>query len=304
MSFWQTLQMTLTQLRHFVALAELGSFVQASGALFVTQPALSRSIRALEDELGGALFDRLGRRIALTPFGQEILKRARRLVSDAGDLKRAGDGLLAGLIGKVRIGLGSAPGALFTSPLMQHMALHHPRLQVHVSRGNTAVLVNELREQRLDAAIVDVRSMSPSSELELAHVFELGAGFLARPGHPLIRAGRAFTLAELKAYPIASTPLSDEVARMLVADYGPEANPDDMVTLRCDETLHLLDLARSADVIVLTVKAVAGDLVELNVMPRLTATARFGLVTLSGRQEAPALRIVRELLATWAKQLA
>ena len=295
--------MTLTQLRHFVALADLGSFVQASGALFLTQPALSRSIHALEEELGGALFDRVGRRITLTPFGHEILKRARRLVSDANDLKMAGKGLHAGLIGRLRIGLSSAPGALFSTPLMQHLAEHHPRLQVHVSRGSTKVLLTELREQRLDAAIVDIRSMSPSSDLQVTHVFDLAAGFLARPGHPLVRAGRAVTLSEIKAYPIASTPLSDEVGRRLVADYGPEANPDDMVTLQCDETLSILDLARRTDVIVLTVKAVAGDLMEIRVIPPLSATARFGLVTLAGRHEAPALRPVRHLMAEWGQKL-
>lgn len=304
MSFWQTFGVTLAQLRHFVVLADRGSFVQASAALFLTQPALSRSIQALEEELGGSLFDRLGRRIALTPFGQEVLKRARRLVSDAEDLKTVGKGLHAGLIGRLRIGLSSAPGALFSTPLMQHMAEHHPRLQVHVSRGSTGVLLNELREQRLDAAIVDIRSMAPSAELELAQVFDLRAGFLARPEHPLVRAGSAVTLSRMKAYPIASTPLSDEVARLLVADYGPEANPDDLITLRCDETASILELARRIDVIVLTVIAVAGDLVELEVLPPLKATARFGLITLAGRHQAPALEPVRELLAGWAGQLA
>ena len=148
--------MTLVQLRHFVVLVDKGSFVQASAALFITQPALTRSIRGLEDELGGALFDRLGRRIALTPFGSEALIRARRLVSDAEALKQTGKGLHAGLIGKLRVGLSSAPGALLSSPLMLHMAEHHPRLQVEISRGNTAVLLDALREQHLDAAIVDI----------------------------------------------------------------------------------------------------------------------------------------------------
>ena len=94
--------MTLVQLRHFVLLAELGSFARASRALFLTQPALSRSVRALEDDLGGPLFDRLGRRIALTPFGHEILQRAQRLISDADALKQAGKGMHAGLLGKLR----------------------------------------------------------------------------------------------------------------------------------------------------------------------------------------------------------
>ncbi len=291
--------MTLVQLRHFVVLAESGSYVQASKALFLTQPALTRSIQGLEGELGGALFDRLGRRIALTPFGAEVLQRAQRLVSDADALKQAGKGLHAGLIGKLRIGLSSAPGALLSTPLMLYMAQHHPRLKLQIARGHTDVLLHALREQHLDAAIVDIRAMRPSADLQTAHVFEFGAGFLVRPDHPLTRTGRASTLQDVMDYPVASTPLSDEVARMLMARYGSQANPDDLVTLRCDETLSLVEVVRRSDAIVLTVNAVAADLVRLDMRPELDATARFGLVTLSRRQEAPALRILREQLPNW-----
>lgn len=293
--------MTLVQLRHFVVLADVGSFVQASALLFLTQPALTRSIQALEDELGGALFDRVGRRIALTPFGREALGRAQRLVSDADALKQAGKGLHAGLIGKLRLGLSSGPGALLSTPLLLHMAEHHPRLQVQISRGHTDVLLHALREQQLDGAVVDIRAMRPSSDLKVDLSFELGAGFLARRDHPLAQRGRAVSLDDVMAYPVASTPLSDEVARLLMARYGPQANPDDLVTLRCDETMSIVDVARRSNAIVLTVTAVAADLVRLDVEPALNATARFGLVTLAHRQEAPALRILREQLPVWVR---
>lgn len=295
--------MTLVQLRHFVVLADVGSFVQASAALFLTQPALTRSIHALEEELGGALFDRLGRRISLTPFGDEVLTRARRLVSDAEALKHAGQGLHAGLIGQLRVGLSSAPGALLSTPLMLHMAQHHPRLQVQISRGKTAVLLNALREQQLDAAIVDIRDMRPSAELRVSLDFELSAGFLARPDHPLAQRGGPLGIEDVMAYPVASTPLSDEVARILIARYGPQSNPDDMVTLRSDETMSIVDVARRSNAIVLTVNAAAVDLIRLDVSPSLNATARFGLVTLAKRQEAPALRILRQQLPGWIDAL-
>lgn len=294
--------MTLVQLRHFVLLADKGSFVQAAAALFLTQPALTRSIQSLEDELGGALFDRLGRRIALTPFGREVLQRARRLVADAESLKQTGRGLHAGLIGTLRIGLSSGPGALLSTPLMLHMAGHHPKLQLQISRGNTGVLIDALREQQLDALVVDVRSMRPSTDLQVSQVFELPAGFLVRPDHPLIRSGQPVGIDEVLAYPIASTPLSDEVARTLIGRYGPQANPDDMVTLRSDETLNLVEVARRSDAIVLTANAAAEGLVPLPMAPALDATARFGLVALGQRQEAPALRILREWLAGWLVQ--
>ncbi|MGS5087827.1 LysR family transcriptional regulator [Hydrogenophaga sp. A37] len=291
--------MTLVQLRHFVVLAELGTFVQASKALYLTQPALTRSIQALEDELGGRLFDRLGRRIALTPFGHEVLQRARRLVSDAEALKQTGKGLHAGLIGTLRVGLSSAPGALLSTPLMLHMAEQHPKLQLQISRGNTGVLIDALREQLLDAAVVDVRSVRPSADLQIAMTFELGAGFLVRPDHPLVQRGWAVTLDDVLAYPVASTPLSDEVARLLIGRYGPQANPDDLVTLRCDETLSIVEVARRSHAIVLTADVAAQGLVRLDMTPQLDATARFGLVTLAQREEAPALRILREQLPTW-----
>jgi DNA-binding transcriptional LysR family regulator len=294
--------MTLVQLRHFVVLAELASFVQASKALYVTQPALTRSIQALEDELGGRLFDRLGRRIALTPLGIEALQRARRLVADAEALKQTGKGLHAGLMGTLRIGLSSGPGALLSAPLMLHMAEHHPKLHLQISRGNTAVLIDELRDQHLDAAVVDVRSLRPAADLQVAHTFELAAGFLVRPGHPLAQRGQPVGIDEVLAFPVASTPLSDEVARLLISRYGPQANPDNMVTLRSDETLTIVEVARRGNAIVLTANAAAQGLVPLDLAPPLDATARFGLVTLGQRQEAPALRILREWLTHWVVQ--
>lgn len=295
--------MTLVQLRHFVVLAERSSFVQASKTLHLTQPALTRSIQALEDELGGRLFDRLGRRIALTPFGHEVLQRARRLVADAEALRQTGKGLHAGLIGSLRVGLSSGPGALLSTPLMLHMAEHHPRLHLQISRGNTGVLIDALREQLLDAVVVDVRSVRPSADLLITLTFELAAGFLARPDHPLVQRGEPVSIDEVMAYPVASTPLSDEVARLLIARYGPQANPDDMVTLRCDETLSIVEVARRSHAVVLTADAAAEGLVRLDLAPPLDATARFGLVTLAQREEAPALRLLRERLPLWTHAL-
>jgi DNA-binding transcriptional LysR family regulator len=291
--------MTLVQLKHFVVLAEQGSYVQAARMLFLTQPALSRSILALEDELGGRLFDRIGRSIGLTPFGREALNRARRLVADAEDLKQIGTILHAGLSGQLRIGLSSGPGALLSVPLLLHMTEHHPQVHLQISRGNTDVLVHELREHRLDALVADVRSIRPSADLALGQTFEFTAGFLARPGHPLAMRGAEISIGDVLGFPVASTPLSDEIARMLVSRYGPQANPDDMVTLRSDETLGLVEAARRSNVIVLTIQAAAPELICLPIAPPLDARARFGLVTLAKRHESPAVRILRGQLQRW-----
>lgn len=82
--------MTFVQLRHFLSVAETGSFTRSAKALSITQPALSRSIHALEEVLGRALFDRVGRRSELSHFGREMLERARHLVGDAQELVEIG----------------------------------------------------------------------------------------------------------------------------------------------------------------------------------------------------------------------
>ena len=151
--------------------------------------------------------------------------------------------------------------------------------------------------------MVDARSVRPASDLRISQVFDLNAGFLARADHPLVQRGLPVTIDDALAYPIASTPLSEEVARILISRYGPQANPDDMVTLRSDETMSLVDVARQGDAIVLTANAAAPGLVSLPMAPPLAATARFGMVTLAQRQEAPAVRILREWLANWIGEI-
>ena len=294
--------MTLVQLRHLLSLAQTGSFSRSAEALFLTQPALSRSIRALEDELGQALFDRVGRRSELTPFGREVVARARLLVGAADDLRDSGAQLARGDAGSLRIGLGSGPGALLMTPLLMHMAKHHPRLRLDIARGRTDLLERGLRERTIDALVVDARSLVPASDLRATDTYEMRGAFLCRRGHPLLRRRGGLSFEQVRAYPIASTPLSDEVARVLVERYGPDAHPERCVTLRCEEVPSLVELTRRTDAVLIAVRAVGPDLAELPMKPAMEATAKFAMVTLAGRTEAPALPIVRHLMTQWLRE--
>jgi DNA-binding transcriptional LysR family regulator len=288
--------MTLVQLRHLISLARTGSFSKSAVTLFLTQPALSRSIRALEAELGQPLFDRIGRHSELTPFGREIVERARAIVLAAEDLKDSGQQLARGMAGSLRVGLGSGPGALLMTPLLMHMAKHHPQLHLEISRGRTELLERSLRERMIDALVVDARSLTPAPDLRATEVYEMRGSFLCRRGHPLSRKRGGVSFDQVRAYPIASTPLSDEVARVLVERYGPDAHPAHCVTLRCEELPSLVELTRRTDTVLIAVRAAGSDLVELPMKPALNATARFAIVTLAGRSEAPTMPIVRRLV--------
>ncbi len=287
--------MTLVQLKHLIELATSGSFSQSASKLHLTQPALSRSIKALEDELGSPLFDRVGRKNELTPFGTHIVQRARILVDEANELRQTSRRLQQGEIGPLRVGLGSGPGAMLMTPLLMLMATEHPQAHIDISRGSTTLLVQALRDRLLDALVLDIRSLQPSADLKVEALQEMAGAFMCRPGHPLAKK-RSVPFALLRDFPIASTPLSDEVARILMERFGPSAHPDQLVNLRCEEISSLLDVARTSDAVVLAIRASAPDLVELPITPTLNANARFGLVTIASRTEPPLLGKVRALM--------
>ena len=95
----------LRQLRYFVAVAERLHFGRAAEALHISQPPLSRAIRALEDQLGVALFTRSRRRVELTPQGTRLLEEARRVT---GHLERTVHELRAH-IGTIRQSVATVP---------------------------------------------------------------------------------------------------------------------------------------------------------------------------------------------------
>lgn len=290
--------MELRPLRHLLALQQTRSFSRAAERLFITQSALSRSIQGLEAELGIRLVDRIGKRNELTPMGQVVAEHARRMVQEADDLKGHLAQLALGHMGSLRVGLGSGPGAVLMTALLQRLAAHEPPVRAVVLRGATELQLQQLRNRELDALVIDARRVSPAPDLRIESIAELRAGFLCRKGHPLARR-RSIAFDELLAYPVASTPLSDEVARLLTEQYGARADPARMTRLCCEEVASLIETVRSTDAVFLGICAAAradlkaGALVELPVTPALAARARFALVTLGGRTEGPSVAYIR-----------
>lgn len=293
--------MNLRQLAHLTALAEQGSFSRAAECLHLTQSALSRSLQTLEDELGARLIDRAGKRSTLTPLGEAVLARARRITLEAAEIQRSAELLRQGEAGNIRVGLGSGPGALLMTPLLTHVAAHYPQVRVAIARGSTELQVAQLRQRELDALVVDARRISYASDLVIEPLTELRGGFVSRAGHPLAQLA-SVSFARLMAYPVATTPLSDEVARMLVAHYGPGADPARMAALVCEDVGSLLDAVAETDAVFLGVIAAArsgieaGRLAELRMAPPLAGGARFAYVRLAGRTEAPVMQVLRRFV--------
>jgi DNA-binding transcriptional LysR family regulator len=289
--------MNIKHLEHLLALADSGSFSRAAEKLFITQSALSRSIQSLEDDLNGRVLDRIGKRNELTPLGLDVVSRARHIVRDAAELRQSAKLLQGGGRGAISVGLGSGPAALLMQPLMCEAAKKQ-NMRVAITQGPVESQILLLRSRQLDAMVVDMRRVIPAADLNIESLVDLKTGFVVRANHPLI-AKKAVTLSDVLHYHVASTPLSDEVARLMVDQYGSQANPAEMVTLRSDDVASLVNTATQTDAIFLGVIAAArrgledGSLVELHLKPKLVATARFAYVTLAGRTEAPAMVFFR-----------
>ena len=294
--------MNLKNLEHLIGLTDTGSFSRAADKLFITQSALSRSIQNLEEELGGKLFDRIGKRNVLTPLGEDIVQRARQIVQGTVALKLNAKLFQQGSGGKIRVGLGSGPGALLMTPLLCHVAVHRPHIQTTISRGSTELQLMQLRARELDALVVDVRRVTPAPDLHIEFLKHLHAGFVCRAEHPLANS-RSVSFEDLLAYPIASTPLADEVARTIIERYGPKADPKSMTTLECEDVTSLIDTVHRTDAIFLGIIAAAKagiksrKLVELKIKPALNASAQFAYITLTGSTMAPIMSFFRDFVS-------
>jgi DNA-binding transcriptional LysR family regulator len=192
---------------------------------------------------------------------------------------------------------------MLMTPWLQYMAEHHPTVHVAVSRGPTEVQLQQLRGRQLDALVVDVRRVATAPDLTVEHMVEMRAGFVCRQGHPLLaRQPEQVPFEALLDYPVASTPLSQEVARMMVDHYGPQANPAQMTTLQCEDIDSLIDVVYQTDAIFLGILGAArqgladGSLVALPIDPPFQGGARLAFITLAGRTELPVMAVFRSFV--------
>ncbi|HEY2254083.1 MAG TPA: LysR family transcriptional regulator, partial [Variovorax sp.] len=279
---------TVRQFHHFIALADTGSFTRAAAQCHLSQPAFSRSISVLEQGLGVALIDRIGKRCELTAVGQSVLEHARHVVFDTEELARCVATHGQGATGRFRLGIGSTPGALVAGPLLAEVANSFPNLYLDISRAPLKEQVVALRDRKLDALVLDPRSVLATPDLHIEPVAAMRTGAMCRAGHPLARRGKPLRFADLLDYPIASTAMSDELARMLVSTYGPAAHPGEMIRLQCEDVSSLLEATLESDAVFLGILQTARRLMERGELVALPLIdpfwdAPYALVRLVGR---------------------
>src|SRR6185312_7020014 len=145
---------SLQQLRFLVALAEHRHFGRAAAACAVTQSTLSAGLQELEDRLGVRLVERSRRHVMLTPLGEEIVERSRRLLRDAEDLAEAAKAGQEPLSGPLRLGVIPTIGAYVIPSVMRGLAKAFPKLKLYLREEQTGALLEKLEQGQLDLALI------------------------------------------------------------------------------------------------------------------------------------------------------
>lgn len=294
--------MDLRRLEHFVALYELGTFGKAAEAVHLSQSALSRSIQALEDELGLPLFDRLSQGTVLTPAGQLVLPTVRQLLASAGELRRQVQLFRGGDLAEIRLGASPTPGAVLLRPLLAEAMRARPGLRIDARTDSNEDLVEGLRAEKFDLVVLDASYLENPEGFAVEQLQPQRGGLLVREGHPLLGRGEV-SIDDLKPYPVMGVSYSATFGQRLVAALGPQAHPSVLITHFCDSYQIQRDLALRTDAVILCLHAIvqeeidAGTIVPLPLrllspMPR----GHYAMLRLAGRSGSPALDFVQQAI--------
>jgi DNA-binding transcriptional LysR family regulator len=177
--------MDLRQLEILQAIAETGSFTACGKKLNVSQSAISRQISLLEEELGEPLFQRVGRRVLMTPAAESLVQLGKRVFQDVRDTVGTITDRTRALRGTLRLAGGMTVCLYVFPPLLKQLKRVHPQLDVRLSVATAFRSVAEIRGGRVDAGLLTL----PVEESDLVTVPVMREELLivAMPTHPLAR---------------------------------------------------------------------------------------------------------------------
>lgn len=275
----------LRHLRHITILADAGTFSRAADMAGITQPALSRSVAALETELGFAIFDRLPSGIAPTVAGAQFVQDARKLLIQARQLETDARALAAGEGGTLSFGLGPLLSSLILPELLTLLSERFPQLRVMPMTGSAVDLVTALSERRIEMCLFAEGPRIPA-DMITRHVGSITVGLLVRASHPL--AGKPdLRLADIAGFPIATGNTEGRVI-------GP-ATPEP--TIVCENFHILREAVLQSDVIWQSSRALSQvqgqeELVELDLADFPASHHAIVLARLGQRTPSPAGKVV------------
>lgn len=223
------------QLNIFLEVARHSSFSRAAQKCFRSQPAISASIKSLEDELGVKLFDRGGGKVSLTApgkaflnFAEELLDIKRRAMTAVTEMERVPRG-------EIIVGANEGTCLHVLPEVFAQFKRQYPNVSVSVSRSERVKIIEQVLENMLDFGIVSAPVEDPRLKVLAIHRDELV--LITPPEHPLLRGKRSATLEEISAYPLLLPKVGRTRDAIEEAFYQQNLKPNVSMELESSEVL-------------------------------------------------------------------
>ncbi len=304
----QAANMRLEKIEQFIAVVDAGSIRGAARQLSMSQPALSRALQQLEEELGVALMLRSGRGAILTEAGRAFLSHARvaeaelrKAADEARKTVSEGSGLLA-------LGLSPVGASLLLPELAIGLRKARPKTRIRILETTPSALLPLVREEVMDLAVTQRTRINLDAGLDYRPLAEINMRIAVRPGHPLLGA-KPRALSDLVAaswlYMTAHDSSDDIVSRSFLADGLPVPLP----AVHCGSYFVALDLIAATDMVgvlpptLLRSCIEEGKLTELMLAKPLMPIS-LGLYTRAGSPPTPSTKTAIDLIVSISRRLA
>lgn len=190
--------MQIHQLRYFCAVARAGNFTRAAEHEHVAQPSLSQQIGKMEDELGAKLFDRLGRSVRLTAFGETFLPRAQAILRELGEATTEIQQMAGTEAGTVTLGSIPTIAPYFLPSRLSGFFSAHPEIRLRIVEEITPLLLTQLQEGSMDIALVALPV--PGTEFESRELLREPLYLAVPRAHALARE-KTISLRQIESHP-------------------------------------------------------------------------------------------------------
>ncbi len=298
------------RLNHLLTLVSYGHFGRAAAALNISQPALTKSIQALEAELGVTLLDRKRGAVTLTVFGELVVQRGKALLNAEEDLIHE-IALLDGLeIGSLRVVLGPYPSVISGYPALARLLAQRPKISIAVHVASWRDVVRQVTAREVDLGLAELGGLQADDQFVTALVGQHRGRFFCRPGHPVLQRAPV-EMAGLLEFPWAAPRLPSRIAANLpqsVCGAGRiDAISGDFVpAIEIDVPFALGDLLANSEALAIASLALMEQDLEAGTVALVPTTgisfqAAYGFIYLKDRSLTPAaLAYMQKVLAVEA----
>lgn len=290
--------MNLRQLEYFLAISRARSITVAAADLGVAQPTLTKSMRALEAELGVTLFNRLPRGVEVTEFGRSLQRHAETVSIQLRDATREIESLRGGTSGAVAIGAGPAWLRRHLPLAVAQTMAGNPSLHVRVDGGFDDILLRSLRRGDVDFVVAELPS-PVAPDLTVTPLTSDTLGVMCREGHPLA-ATRNLPIARLLDYPWVSPPYSTRAQQRLRALFVAMDLPPPETVVETESMAFLIQFVRHSDALTFTVsttmKTPESEGLTMLHTPDWSSTRQAGIISRKDGWLSPAALAIIEAL--------